>query len=467
MTEAVVEERSASRGEPPVKSTRQLVNLALLYASKSGAVVVGLLILPLFNKWLGPEQFGVVALIFSLQAFLIVLDFGMSTIVGRDLAVANTSLNHQFVTWRAAEVAISAGYALLLLPAFIGGMLVKGPLSPTATMLCVGLFWALTLQNIGQSALLAKQHYVAAATIQVFGVLARNGLSAAALFWIAPTLTCFVSVQASVAITQMLVTRWQCNRVLIGSAHQLDVPELKARVRHLAKLGQPLMMFGLAGAAVMQLDKVIVSALMSPRELAPYFLAMTLCLTPLSVLASPIAQFFQPKLVQAISADDAARTRRTLLRFVQGLTIFALVPTAAIWLFRDSIITLWLHGSGDVATVSSYSEVLLPGIALGALGYIPFIMLTSRQDYHFQARYSVALTVITLLATCIAARFHSLMAICLIYACYHSASTIGSWYRSTRLDPLLGRCAGTSARHALVAVLFVFGMTYGLSNING
>ena len=69
----------------------RLIDLGLLYVSKSGAILVGLLILPFFNSQLGPDLFGLVALILSVQAFLLFVDFGMATLVGRDLAVAETT----------------------------------------------------------------------------------------------------------------------------------------------------------------------------------------------------------------------------------------------------------------------------------------------------------------------------------------------------------------------------------------
>lgn len=454
---------------PPTGSIkRRLIDLSLLFASKSGAIIVGLLILPLFNRMLGPNLFGVVALIFSLQAFLLMLDFGMSTMVGRDLAVTDATPAQRYATWRAAEWAITFAYALLTLPAVLAAQLWGGPLDAGGALACMALFWSLTVQNIGQSALLARQRFAQAALIQMTGVLARNGLTAMALAWISPSLTCFAITQAAVAAAQMVVTRWRCIAVLRPEKRSRGKEGIKGEFAFaltLLRRGRPLVLFGLAGAAVMQLDKVIVSSLISYRDLAPYFLAATFCLTPLSVLAGPVAQFFQPRLLRAISAAEPTQTNSTLVQFIRSITACALLPTAAIWLLREPLIALWLPHSPDAALVVRYSTVLLPGVAIGAMGYVPFIMLVAHQDYRFQARFSLLLTIVTLTAVLVAALQGSVLAVCVVYSIYHTASTLGSWWRCIRLDTTKSGVAAAAARHAAIATLLLIGGTGCLATL--
>jgi O-antigen/teichoic acid export membrane protein len=463
MTRVTEERAAAPPGRLPSNGDRRrLVDLGLLYASKSGAIVVGLLILPLFNRMLGSELFGFVALIFSLQAFLVVLDFGMSTMVGRDLAIADATPAERFTTWRAAEWAVSLVYAVLTPPTLLAAWAWDGPLGIGGALGCLVLFWSLTLQNIGQSALLARHRFTEAALIQVTGVLARNGFTALALAWLSPSLICFTVAQAAVAVAQMLATRWRCNAALRPEGPDTAGEDARARSRVLLRTGRPLMVFGLAGAAVMQLDKAIVSGFMSPRDLAPYFLAVTFCLAPLSVLAAPVAQFFQPRLVRAASTGNPVATRRSLHQFIRCLVVCTLLPTAAIWLLREPLIAVWLHHSPDAALVARYSAVLLPGAAFGALGYVPYIMLLSHRDYQFQARFSMILTSVTLSAALVAAVLGSVLTVCAVYSLYHSASTAGSWWRWIRLDSARGGAAAPAAMHAAIATLLVICGTGGL-----
>lgn len=439
---------------------RRFIDLLLLYVSKSGAVFVGLLILPFFNRVLGPDQFGVVALILTLQAFLLFLDFGMATVVGRDLAVAETTASQRYITWRAAEHIISLIYAALIFPVLLATWALSDLLNPAEVAACVVLFWSLNVQNIGQNALLARHLFIEAALLQATGVVARHGLTAIALAYFSPTLTCFVVIQAAVSVVQMMVTRWRCMKVLLPESAEPLRKALLKRAKSLFHTGKPLMLFGLSGAAVMQLDKVIVTSFMSSRDLAPYFLAANFCLTPISVLAAPVAQFFQPRIVRAMSSPDRAITRRTISQFTYLIVCCALLPTAAIWLFREPLIALWLHGSPESTLVSQYSAILLPGIAIGVLGYVPYTILVACQDYPFQAKFSIAMTVLTLCAAMIAAIQGSVLTICVIYALYHSSSTIGSWWRCVQLKAGGHGVAASGAKLAIfLGVLVILGTT--------
>jgi O-antigen/teichoic acid export membrane protein len=392
------------------------------------------------------------------------LDFGMAVMVGRDLAAAESTASQRYTTWRAAEWVVSLIYASLTVPALLATWYLGGQLGVLEVLACIGLFWALTLQNIGQNALLARRRFAEAAVIQVVGLLARHGLTAIFLIWIAPSLTCFITTQSAVAVVQMLVTRWRCIAELRPcTLERGQLAAMSATGNTLLRAGRSLMLFGLAGAAVMQLDKVIVSGLMSPRELGVYFLATTFCMTPISVLAAPVAQFFQPRLVLSFSSGNRAATQRTLKQFIGAIALCALVPTGLIWLLLEPLVALWLQNVPDVAQVVVYSSVLLPGVAIGALGYVPYTLLIARQDYDFQARYSAVLTLATLTAALFAAMQGSVLVICVVYALYHSVSTIGSWWRCIQLETGGNRFSATGAQIAVITILLVFGGTVCLA----
>lgn len=440
-----------------VTPSRRGLDLAMLYASKSGAVLVGIFILPLFQKLLGPGAFGVVAVILSLQAFLIAMDLGMSAIVGRDLA-AEDDRGASMTTWRHAETVLHCAYAVFLpLALTVNAVLPLSSLSPLQLIACLLMFWALTVQNVGQSALLARRRYLEAGLIQTAGVLGRGLFTLLALHYVRADLDVFVIVQVVCSLIQLLVTRWRCLREF----EPQDLPAIRhwsmgPEVRALALRGKPLMLFGLAGASVLQLDKIIVSSFVSPAALAPYYLASALCLTPISVLGAPIAQFFQPKVVRSIASQDAVATSAALRRFVSALVCAVAIPSAILWLGREEIVSTWVGGQHNAEQIARYLAILLPGVAIGALGHVPYVMLLAKQDFRFQARASATLTITALAATYSAASYGSVETVCWIYAGYHSLSTVVSWLRCIHLEPARPhRYATNSAIRAFVVLSLI------------
>lgn len=461
----------SGRSSVPAAATtsRRLLDIAMLYASKTGAILVGVLILPQFNRLLGAEQFGVVALILSFQALLMVLDLGMSTMVGRDIAALDARAPQALRTWRMAETVLCALYAALSLIALAAWGLLDLSLSLAQLLGILLLFWALTMQNIGQSALLARHHFAEAGCIQLLGVLIRGLVTWLALLWIEASLSVFIASQALCALLQFAATHLRC-RQRLGSkdGNNDESPGMLRDCLLFALKGRSLMLFGLAGAAVMQLDKVLVSSLVSPAALAPYFLASLLCLTPLSVLAGPVAQFFQPRLIRALASNDAEGIARAMTPFVTALVLITGFPTAMLWLLREPIITAWLSVPGQAEVVAHYTAILLPGIALGALGFIPYVILVGRQDYRFQARMSAILTVVTLVAAGQAASMGSVEGVCWVYAAYHALSTLLSWARCIYLerdhaDHHAARAATKSSALILILGALIMSAALGLN----
>lgn len=440
-----------------LSGSRHLFDMGMLYASKTSAILVGVLILPQFNRLLGNEQFGVVALILSFQALLMVLDLGMSTLVGRELAASAPGDINSFRMLSNATAVISAAYLALTPVAFAARSMLALPISAPELLGILFLFWALTVQNIGQSALLARHRFKDAGLIQIVGVAARGLLTLAAMHVIGATLSVFVAAQLACAVLQLMATHLRCRHALRHSAdtHSFGFPSVQECV-DLALGGRSLMLFSLSGAAVMQLDKVLVSSFISPAAMSPYYLATMLCLTPITVLAGPISQFFQPRMIRAISIHDGGQVQRLITPFVTALVLVTLLPTALIWLMRDVIVSGWLGDAGQVRDVAHYTSILLPGIALGAFGYVPSVILVGRQDYRFQGRMSATFTVATLLGAAASGAAGSIDGVCWVYSTYHASSTMASWARCIYLERgEAHRFAISAAARAVVCTLMV------------
>jgi O-antigen/teichoic acid export membrane protein len=410
-----------------------IFNMAMLYAGKTSGVLVAFFFLPLYSRLLGAEQFGMVAVIFSLQALLMMMDLGMSTLVSRDIASGESTPAALVKLIRTAEISLSGFYFLL----FNGTAAIKAigglpGVNAVTALAAVTLFWLLVLQNIYYSAMLARRLYTPASVIQAVGMIVRAVATAFVLANGHATLTAFIAVQLVLAAIHCGVTRRYCMDLLqLRAALTLKVskPRLVDGVS-LVRRGRSLVLFSAAGAAVMQLDKPLVTEFVSAASVAPYFLATTLCMLPLSILAGPVSQYFQPALLNQVAHQDPEGTRLILKKFVTSLLLIIGIPCAIFWLLRAPMIDLWMGQNPGNITISRYVAILLPGCAVGALGFVPYTLLLSVKDFRFQAILSTGLTVVTLAAATVTAHFQSVEGVCYVYAAYHSISTLLSWMRA-------------------------------------
>ncbi|MBV4454517.1 MULTISPECIES: lipopolysaccharide biosynthesis protein [Pseudomonas] len=409
----------------------------MLYAGRSSSLLVAFLFLPLYSRLLGSSQFGIVAVMLSLQALLVMMDLGMSTLTSREVSVA-TSTNESLLTLvRTSELSLTGFYALLLIIAVTLKLLYFGEsVSWVVVIGAVLLFWLLVMQNLYYCSLIARRSYTMGSGLQIVGVVVRACVTAVALSRLSATLEVFI-------MTQLIVTvlHWGWSRYILTSAlsegvdRELSIkrPTL-ADALALTKMGGALVLFSAAGAAVTQLDKPIISMFASASSVAPYYLASLLCMTPISILAGPVSQYFQPIFLRE-AAQDKVRggAKKTALRFALSVFIVTAVPTLILWWFRVPIIDLWMGPGTNNRIIANYVAILLPGLAIGAFGFVPYSQLIYAKDYRFQAVMSACLTVVTLLLATVAAVGKNVEAVCYVYSAYHTASTVVSWIRASTL----------------------------------
>jgi len=404
-------------------------DILLLYASKLGAMFVGLYVLPIYREILGGYTFGVVAVIFSIQTFLITFDFGVSTIVMRDLASDKTKSSCREIVL-GGQLVLHFVYILVWLIGCLVVKMVSLRISVIEYSLVTLFFWAMTIQNVNHSALMAQKYYARSSIYQIVGTALRAAFTLTVLRFCGANLTVFLIGQSLIAVVHAYMTTRACCNERTPLAQIVKQNKIAQSAFSVLKRGRHLIVFSLAGAAVMQLDKVLLSSTNPPETITPYFLASVFCLTPISVFGGPLNQFFQPIIINCISNQNGFAFRRQLIYLTTSIILIVMVPSIVMWLGRETLLYIWLRQPEEVGIISRYVKILLPGLAFGALGYIPFTILTACQDFRWQARASAVMTVVTLILTGVAALYHSIETVCWIYAGYHVISTVVTGVRA-------------------------------------
>lgn len=417
-------------------SNNNQLDLGMLFLARCGGALVTLIFVPIYFKMLGTEKFGVVSLVLAMQALFLMLDFGISTIVGRDIASLNTKDRKYRSIWHNGEILLSIFYIGLGIISilytqknnFYG-------LSQLVVLQVVILLWAIVLQNLSQTVLLSAHYFKTASSIQFLGNMGKGALTVLALYYFGNTIQIFICAQLLSAILQLYLTR-NINKKIFKECgvENIGIYSWTGCVA-LAKKCKSLMLFSFAGAAVMQLDKLIIAKFISTNDVAEYYLAVVFCMLPISFLAGPISQFFQPKIIQALMVDNKKEAKKIVYQFVYVLVTITTIFSAALWFYRAELIELWLGNSTSVKIITSYTLILLPGVAIGAFGYVPYILLTAFQEYRFQSIFSTFLSIITLIFVMYYSINKDMFAICWIYAFYHVSATIFPWIYTYYMKP--------------------------------
>ncbi|EGQ8026535.1 lipopolysaccharide biosynthesis protein [Vibrio vulnificus] len=416
---------------------RNVVNLCAIFSAKLGSILVSVVFLPIFNKLFGAEDFGIITLIISLQTLLITLDLGMSILVGRDAAYETHDKFYN--TLKSSEKLIFFIYLILTIFAVVFIFIFHDFELTIKVLLACVLFFSLTLQNIYYSSLNGRQEYISNAISQLVASFSRAIVTLSVVYYIETSIMAFLLAQCAVSLVNLVFIRLFLIKKYRGFDNKSSASF--SDINDIAKRGKALMLYGMAGAAIMQLDKSLISITNGPEALGPYFLAFSFCMLPISALATPIVQFFQPKLFHYYSEGDKLGFGKNSKHFAFTLVCLVIVPSLVAYVYSDEIVKFWLGNVENKSVVSDYVQLMMPGIIFASLGYIPVSLLLMVQDYQFQAILAWLSCIVVLLFVFLFSYFGKIKYICILYSLYFILTSLACWIRAMNIDEIKSESA--------------------------
>jgi O-antigen/teichoic acid export membrane protein len=354
----------------------------------AGAVALGpIFALPWYLSALGPQQFGLIGFIVTLQAVLGLLDAGMSQALVREIAVrldaggggrhsaAALLFGFERIYWL---FALCAGFATLLLAGAIATHWLNLGELPIAlgreAVYGAAVIFAFQFPgSIYRSLLVGAQAQVTLNGIMSAGALVRHiGGVVVVLIW--PLLSTYLIWHASIALLETLIRGKLAWRTLKVKRNEVkwEMKELHPVWRLVAGMSGATLL----GVLTVQMDKIMLSRMASIEQFGYYTIASMVALGMLQ-LVYPLLQAVLPRAVQLRTEPIALRSLSIKLVWLIGLgvALAALIYiTVGEWLLH-----VWLRNSQAVQTIYPILSILLVGTALNAfynVGYINWIVHT-------------------------------------------------------------------------------------------
>lgn len=375
-------------------------NIFANYIGAAVMVATPVIALPWYLSILGPEQFGLISFVTALQAFLGLLDSGISQVSMREFSVhmkatkekddeaAILLFGFERIYW---IIAISAGMITLLFSSFISSHWLVLDINSAAMGLAsvCGAAVIFTMQFPGtlyRSFLAGAQAQVTLNVIAVSGVLVRH-VGGVILLTIWPQLLTYLIWQASIAALETAVRyhfAWKTLGVKRANV-TWNSAALSAIWPKMAKMSGAVIL----GALTTQMDKIILSRMLPIEQFGYYAIASAISQGILNLIY-PLVQAISPRIMQLSFDPLALRALNTkLLKSIAIIVIFGTISFVAA---GEWVLEFWLRDSKAVAIVHPLLSILLIGSALNAFYHVGYFNWLS----HGQTKRILLVNVISL-----------------------------------------------------------------------
>jgi len=360
-------------------------NILANYVGAGTIALAPILALPWYLQALGPKQFGLIGFITMLQALLSIVDAGASQALVREFAIRfNAGHNGKIETasllfgferlyWM---LAVMTGLVIVLLSDFISThWLVLGdlPLSAGTAAICgAGLLFAVQFPgSVYRSLLVGAQAQVSLNTVLLGAALARH-IGGVAVLQIWPSLYAYLAWQIGVGLAETLVrgkTAWRTVAVT-RNLLRWEPQRLTTVWKSVASLTGATCL----GALTVQMDRIILSKMVSLQQFGYYTIAAGISLGVLQ-LVYPIVQAVLPRAVEL--KNDPAGLRRLSITLVWWIAAFVVGGGVVYALLGEILLGGWLRDTAVAASIYPLLAVLLLGTAMNAfyiVGYIHWLV---------------------------------------------------------------------------------------------
>lgn len=357
-------------------------NLLAGLANSTWTAVIGLMVVPFYLKYLGIETFGLIGFFATMQGLLSLLDLGLGATVNREVARCSASgklreagnLLHTLAVIYWGMAGLIALCIAVLAPYIAEYWLQSSSISREnvahAVMLMgfvVACRWPVGLY---QGAVMGAQRLTVSSGISIAIVTIRDLGAVAVLAFVSQTIEAFFIWQASVGIAYAAVMRWAAWWAVGQAARaRFDVAGLKRIWRFSAGMS------GVAVSAVilMQLDKVLLSRILSLEDFGRYTLAALLA-GGLYVLLTPVFNAIYPRLSALVATGETAKMTdlyRSGTRLLMAI-LFPLAMTAAV--FSEELVYLWTGNLELAVRVAPIASLFLIGTAMNGAMHFPYAL---------------------------------------------------------------------------------------------
>ena len=358
-------------------------NIVANLSGSAWAALMSIAFVPLYIKFMGVESFGIIGVYTALVGILAILDLGLSQTMNREMArlssmqgqeqlLADTARTLEVVYWFIAIVVMSLIY--LLSDFIVFYWLNPEQLSRESLQqafwimaLVIGLRWPIAIYTGGLNGL--QRQVKVNMVLAIFTTL--QGIGALVVLWlIEPTIQAFFLWQAFIALLHVIVLRITLWRSL---SHDNKGKFCKQVLHNVWRFAAGMTGISLLATILTQLDKVLLSRMLSLADFGYYTFAATVAMVVFRIVG-PVFTAYYPRLTELVAKKDQPELIKSFHQGSQLMAVAILPLTLILAFFSKEVLDVWTHNPEIVAHSSWLISLLIIGNAINGIVHIPYAL---------------------------------------------------------------------------------------------
>lgn len=359
-------------------------NVLANFVGNGWAALVGIVFAPIYISYLGIESYGLIGFFLVLQAWLFMLDMGLTPALNREMARFSAGLHTPesiCELLKSVEIiyACIAVFLAIVIYAFSTWMATTWlnikSLAPNQAIyaissmgLVIGIQWMSVLYR---NALLGLQKQVwlsivtaGVATVRAFGALII-------LTYLSPTITAFFLFLFAVSLTELIVLAISLKKKLPKSREKINF-SLKA-IYKIRQFAGGAAVITILSTILMQVDKLLLASIL-PLDKFGYFTLAVSVSAALSIVTGSLFNVAYPRLTEIAASKDTKELAKAYHNFSQLLSMLLLPLAAMLAFFSKEIIYIWTKDSDLTEYVAPILTVWVIGSAFNGIMHIPYAL---------------------------------------------------------------------------------------------
>lgn len=394
-------------------------NMIANYASQIYITLAGIVMLPLYLKYMGAETYGLLGFFTMLQAWFNLLDLGLTPTISREAArlKADASRALEFRRlFRSLSIiffatALVGGSIIFLLSPYISSkwlnaeVLSYGQVALAVQIMgaCVALRWMGGLYR-GVISGVEQQVWLGGCNLVITTL--RFIIVFPVMWYFSFTAKTFFIFQLCVAIFELILL-WNKSRLIVSEfVFESDLIGWSMRpVKSILKFSMTIAFTSSVWVFATQTDKLLLSKLLSLKEYGFFTLAVLVASTVM-VISGPISSAIMPRMANLYSQNKKNDVIELYKKSTQLVSMLAGALTLILLCAGDSVLYIWTGGTALQDDTGLILKLYALGNGFLAIGAFPYYLQYAKGSLSYHLRGNLIMILVTLPTTYFATTYY-------------------------------------------------------------